>query len=92
MKPVENPGLSPPSTVRFLATPLPASRQSYNRGYIFKESPQLRTNTGKEEQTMKMYDVVPGLEFDPEKDLAQSPAWFLDATHSVPPWTPMFGG
>lgn len=40
---------------------------------------------------MKMYDVVPGLEFDPERDLAQSPAWFLDATHSVPPWTPMFG-
>jgi pyruvate, water dikinase len=40
---------------------------------------------------MKMYDVVPGLEFDPERDLAQSPAWFLDGTHSVPPWTPMFG-
>lgn len=40
---------------------------------------------------MKMYDVVPGLEFDPERDLEQSPAWFLDATHSVPPWTPMFG-
>jgi len=40
---------------------------------------------------MKIYDVVPGLEFDPERDLEQSPAWFLDATHSVPPWTPMFG-
>lgn len=40
---------------------------------------------------MKVYDVVPGLEFDPERDLEQSPAWFLDATHSVPPWTPMFG-
>ncbi len=40
---------------------------------------------------MKVYDVVPGLEFEPERDLAQSPAWFLDATHSVPPWTPMFG-
>ena len=40
---------------------------------------------------MKVYDVVPGLEFDPEHDLAQSPAWFLDGTHSVPPWTPMFG-
>ncbi len=40
---------------------------------------------------MKMYDVVPGLEFDAERDLEQSPAWFLDATHSVPPWTPMFG-
>ncbi|NNF99661.1 MAG: phosphoenolpyruvate-utilizing protein [Desulfobacteraceae bacterium] len=40
---------------------------------------------------MKVYDVVPGLEFDPEQDFAQSPAWFLDGTHSVPPWTPMFG-
>ena len=40
---------------------------------------------------MKVYDVVPGLEFDPEHDLEQSPAWFLDGTHSVPPWTPMFG-
>ena len=40
---------------------------------------------------MKMYDVVPGLEFDPETDFEQSPAWFLDGTHSIPPWTPMFG-
>lgn len=40
---------------------------------------------------MKIYDVVPGLEFDEKTDLAQSPAWFLDGTHSVPPWTPMFG-
>lgn len=40
---------------------------------------------------MKMYDYVPGLEFDEKTDLAQSPAWFLDGTHSVPPWTPMFG-
>ncbi|HUL37886.1 MAG TPA: PEP-utilizing enzyme [Thermodesulfobacteriota bacterium] len=40
---------------------------------------------------MKFYDVVPGLDFMEEYDLEQSPAWFLDATHSVPPWTPMFG-
>ena len=40
---------------------------------------------------MKVYDVVPGLEFDPERDFEQSPAWFLDGTHSIPPWTPMFG-
>jgi len=38
-----------------------------------------------------MYDCVPGLEFDESLDFAVSPAWFLDATHSVPPWTPMFG-
>ncbi len=40
---------------------------------------------------MKIYDVVPGFEFDEKIDLEKSPAWFLDATHSVPPWTPMFG-
>lgn len=40
---------------------------------------------------MKIYDCVPGLEFDESVDFDVSPAWFLDATHSVPPWTPMFG-
>jgi pyruvate, water dikinase len=38
-----------------------------------------------------MYDCVPGLEFDESLDFAVSPAWFHDATHSVPAWTPMFG-
>ena len=40
---------------------------------------------------MKMYDCVPGLEFDEATDFDISPCWFQDATHSVPPWTPMFG-
>ncbi|OPY60073.1 MAG: Chondramide synthase cmdD [Syntrophorhabdaceae bacterium PtaU1.Bin034] len=40
---------------------------------------------------MKVCDCVPGFEFDEERDLEESPAWFLDATHSVPPWSPMFG-
>lgn len=40
---------------------------------------------------MKIPDPVPGFEFDETVDLEQSPAWFLDGTHSVPPWTPMFG-
>lgn len=40
---------------------------------------------------MKSYDCVPGLEFDESLDFEVSPAWFLDGTHSVPPWTPMFG-
>lgn len=40
---------------------------------------------------MKIYDCVPGLEFDESIDFEVSPAWFHDATHSVPPWTPMFG-
>jgi phosphohistidine swiveling domain-containing protein len=49
------------------------------------------SSTITKERTMKTYDVVPGLEFDEKVDLEKSPAWFLDATHSVPPWTPMFG-
>lgn len=40
---------------------------------------------------MKMYDCVPGLEFDEGSDFRISPCWFLDGTHSVPPWTPLFG-
>lgn len=40
---------------------------------------------------MKIPDPVPGFEFDETADFEQSPAWFLDGTHSVPPWTPMFG-
>jgi phosphohistidine swiveling domain-containing protein len=40
---------------------------------------------------MKVYDCVPGLEFDESIDFQVSPCWFHDATHSVPPWTPMFG-
>ncbi|MBI5445340.1 MAG: phosphoenolpyruvate-utilizing protein [Deltaproteobacteria bacterium] len=39
---------------------------------------------------MRMDGTVPGLDFDPETDLAVAPAWFLDGTHSVPPMTPMF--
>jgi phosphohistidine swiveling domain-containing protein len=40
---------------------------------------------------VKIYDANPAFEFDPEVDFEQSPAWFLDGTHSVPAWTPMFG-
>lgn len=42
-------------------------------------------------QTTKTLPPVAGFEFDEKADLEQSPAWFLDATHSVPPWTPLFG-
>jgi len=37
-----------------------------------------------------MYPVVPAFEFDEKADLETYQYWFLDATHSVPPWTPMF--
>ena len=42
-------------------------------------------------QAISSGGVIPGFDFDPESDLAQSPAWFLDGTHSIPPWTPLFG-
>lgn len=48
-------------------------------------------NVNVQRQAVKLSPAVPGFEFDEEADLAQSPAWFLDGTHSVPPWTPLFG-
>lgn len=39
---------------------------------------------------MKSYDITP-FEFDEQVDLQKYPIWFLDGTHSVPPWTPMMG-
>lgn len=39
---------------------------------------------------MRTYDITP-FEFDEAVDLKKYDAWFLDGTHSVPPWTPMFG-
>jgi hypothetical protein len=40
----------------------------------------LNVSTHRKENKMKVYDVVPGLEFDPERDFEQSPAWFLDGS------------
>ena len=42
-------------------------------------------------QAARLTPTVPGFDFDESADLEQSPAWFLDGTHSVPPWTPLFG-
>jgi len=35
------------------------------------------------------YNITP-FEFNEELDLEHHKAWFLDGTHSIPPWTPMF--
>lgn len=43
------------------------------------------------DKAMQFYESVPGFEFDEQADFRESPAWFLDGTHSVPPWTPLFG-
>lgn len=36
------------------------------------------------------YDISV-FEFNEKEDFKKHPVWFLDATHSVPPWTPMMG-
>jgi pyruvate,water dikinase len=43
------------------------------------------------EESVTVWDGVPGFEFIPEVDLHDFHSWFLDGTHSVPPWTHLFG-
>lgn len=40
---------------------------------------------------VKIWDELPGFDLIEEVDLPQFHSWFLAATHSVPPWTPLFG-
>jgi pyruvate,water dikinase len=42
------------------------------------------------EVTKPVWDVSPGLDWDPEVDLKVVSSWFVDGTHSIPAWTPMF--
>ena len=47
---------------------------------------------GEEKQEkVKVWDATPGFEFIDEVDLPEMHSWFLDGTHSVPPWTPLYG-
>jgi pyruvate,water dikinase len=39
----------------------------------------------------KIWDSVPGGDFDEEHDLKDLPSWFLDGTHPVPAWEPFMG-
>ncbi len=41
-------------------------------------------------EELKSWDAVPGYDFNEKIDLPAMHSWFLDATHCVPPWTPMF--
>jgi pyruvate,water dikinase len=43
------------------------------------------------EKQVRVWDVVPGYDFNDEVELATIPSWFLDGAHSIPPLTPMFG-
>ena len=42
------------------------------------------------EGRVKMWDAVPGYDFNEEADLADLDSWFFDGTHSVPALTPMY--
>jgi len=47
---------------------------------------------GEEKQERStLWDALPGYDFIEEVDLPEMHSWFLDGTHSVPPWTPMYG-
>ncbi|MGD9321018.1 MAG: hypothetical protein PVH99_13695, partial [Desulfobacteraceae bacterium] len=47
---------------------------------------------GKEKQErVKLWDETPGYDLIEEVDLPAMHSWFLDGTHSVPPWTPLYG-
>jgi hypothetical protein len=45
----------------------------------------------KKDEKIKLWDEVPGYDFIEEIDLPEMHSWFLDGTHSVPPWTPLYG-
>ncbi len=44
----------------------------------------------KQERTA-VWDELPGYDMIEEVDVPAMHSWFLDATHSVPPWTPLYG-
>ena len=45
----------------------------------------------KRQERSKLWDELPGYDLIEELDLPEMHSWFLAATHSVPPWTPLFG-
>lgn len=45
----------------------------------------------KKEERIKLWDEVPGYDLIEEIDIPEMHSWFLDGTHSVPPWTPLYG-
>lgn len=59
----------------------------------FEWTPEMKEEARKREEAtksgVKIWDETPGYEFDMQ-DLKDVPSWFLDGTHSVPPWTPGF--
>ncbi len=44
----------------------------------------------KKTERVKLWDSVPGFDFNKEVDLPEMNSWFFDGTHSVPLLTPMY--
>ena len=42
------------------------------------------------QEMIKLWDAVPGFDFNEEIDLPEMNSWFFDGTHSVPLLTPMY--
>ena len=42
------------------------------------------------QEMVKLWDGIPGFDFNPEIDLPELNSWFFDGTHSVPLLTPMY--
>jgi len=43
------------------------------------------------QEKVKVWDYSPGYDLIEEVDLADQESWFFDATHCIPPYTPLFG-
>lgn len=41
-------------------------------------------------ESVKLWDAVPGYDFNKDVDLAETDSWFYDGTHSMPLLTPMY--
>jgi pyruvate,water dikinase len=42
------------------------------------------------QEKVKLWDAIPGFDYNPEIDLPELNSWFFDGTHSVPLLTPMY--
>jgi pyruvate,water dikinase len=59
----------------------------------YEWTPETKEEAIKYEESLKgakPWDTIPGYDFNPVVDLKVWPSWFMDGTHSVPPWTPLY--
>jgi phosphohistidine swiveling domain-containing protein len=67
--------------------------QLFGSGYVQVGNDQKKEGNLMEEekqQSFKLWDGIPGYDFNEEVDVKELNSWFFDGGHSVPRWTPMF--